>query len=200
MFNKKLFVTDICLFFISLFFFLIFSIGRNYFTNTTIQVCISFICVLSVILMMIFQYRKINRKINSIRIMNAFIPLALSIALYILYHLPVFGFIGTTGIQNGICGLFVFTLFSRFAFNLSEFLRINYGYTVTPSNLRANIEGRGAITGAYVIAKILKVYAIFVFVGGIAIAMFNAFFSVIDMSVPYQMIFLNKTMTEIFSK
>ena len=120
--RQKLFVTDICLFFISLFFFLIFSIGRNYFTNTTIQVCISFICVLSVILMMIFQYRKIN----SIRIMNAFIPLALSIALYILYHLPVFGFIGTTGIQNGICGLFVFTLFSRFAFNLSEFLRINY--------------------------------------------------------------------------
>ena len=68
MFNKKLFVTDICLFFISLFFFLIFSIEKNYFTNTTIQVCISFICVLSVILMMIFQYRKIN----SIRIMNAF--------------------------------------------------------------------------------------------------------------------------------
>ena len=87
MFNKILIVTDICLFFISLFFFLIFSIGKNYFTNTTIQVCISFICVLSVILMMIFQYRKIN----SIRIMNAFIPLALSIALYILYHLPVFG-------------------------------------------------------------------------------------------------------------
>ena len=196
MFNKILFVTDICLFFISLLFFLIFSIGRNYFTNTMIQVCISFICALSVVLIMIFQYRNIP----SISIMNAFIPLALSIALYIFYHLPVFGFIGTTGIQNGICGLFVFTLFSRFAFNLSEFLRINYGYTITPSNLRANIQGRGAITGAYVIAKILKVYAIFVFVGGIAIALFNAFFSVIDMSVPYQMFFLNKTMTEIFSK
>ena len=87
MFNKKLFVTDICLFFISLFFFLIFSIGRNYFTNTMIQVCISFICALSVVLIMIFQYRNIP----SISIMNAFIPLALSIALYILYHLPVFG-------------------------------------------------------------------------------------------------------------
>ena len=111
MFNKILFVTDICLFFISLFFFLIFSIGKNYFTNTTIQVCISFICVLSVILMMIFQYRKIN----SIRIMNAFIPLALSIALYILYHLPVFGFIGTTGIgypkryMRFVCFYVVFT-------------------------------------------------------------------------------------------
>ena len=87
MFNKILFVTDICLFFISLLFFLIFSIGKNYFTNTTIQVCISFICVLSVILIMIFQCRNIT----SISIMNAFIPLALSIALYILYHLPVFG-------------------------------------------------------------------------------------------------------------
>lgn len=198
MINKNFFVTDICLFFISLFFFLMCSIGRNYFTNTprTIQVCISLICALSIILIMIFQYRNIN----SISIINAFIPFALAIALYILYHLPFFGFIGTTGIQNGICGLFVFSLFSRFALNLSEFLKINYGYTITPSNLRANTQGRGTITGAYVIAKILRVYAIFIFVGGIAIAMFNAFFSVIDMSIPYQMIFLNRTMTEIFNK
>ncbi len=198
MINKNIFVTDICLFFFSLFFFLMCSIWRNYFTNLpmTIQVCISLICALSIILIMIFQYRKIN----SISIINALIPFILAIALYILYHLPLFGFIGTTGIQNGICGLFVFSLFSRFVLNLSEFLKINYGYTITPSNLRANTQGRGTITGAYVIAKILRIYAICIFVGGIAIAMFNAFFSVIDFSIPYQMIFLNRTMTEIFSK
>ena len=122
---------------------------------------------------------------------------ALSIALYGVYHLPVFAFIGEKGIQNGICGLFVFTLFSRFALNLSVYLKSNYGYVVTSSNLRANVQGRGAITSAYVMAKILKAFAIYIFLGGVFMAIFNAFMPVIDISTPYQMVFLHKTLAEV---
>ena len=101
------------------------------------------------------------------------------------------------GFQNGICGLFVFTLFSRFALNLSVYLKSNYGYVVTSSNLRANVQGRGAITSAYVMAKILKAFAIYIFLGGVFMAIFNAFMPVIDISTPYQMVFLHKTLAEI---
>lgn len=188
-------ITDLCLFAFAVGFFSVCSVLKNLFpvTASPVNICLSAVCALAVILLMLFQYR--GRQ--AVGVINISVSFALSIALYGVYHLPVFAFIGEKGIQNGICGLFVFTLFSRFALNLSVYLKKNYGYAVTSSNLRANVQGRGAITGAYVIAKILKVYAIFVFVGGIAIAMFNAFFSVIDMSVPYQMIFLNKTLAEV---
>ena len=141
---------------------------------------------------MLFQYRGKQ----AVGIINIIVSFVLSIALYGVYHLPVFGFIGAKGIQNGICGLFVFTLFSRFAMNLSVYLESKYGYAVTSSNLRA----KGTITGAYAITKILKIYAVFILLGGIAIAVFNAFMPVIDMSTPYQHIFLHKTLEEIVNQ
>lgn len=193
--SKSLLITDLCLLAFSVLFFSVCSIGKNLFPVTVsfVNIGISAVCSLAVILLMLFQYR--NRQ--SVGIVNIVIPFVLTIALYGIYHLPVFGFIGVKGLQNGICGLFVFTLFSRFALNLSVFLKSNYDYTVTSSNLRANVQGRGTITGAYVIAKILKIYAIFMLIGGIAIVMFNAFMPVIDMSTPYQTVFLHKTMADI---
>ena len=195
--SKTLLITDLCLFVFAVVFFFVCSVWKNLFpvTVSLINICLSAVCALAVILLMLFQYR--GRQ--AVSIINIIVSFALSIALYGIYHLPVFGFIGEKGIQNGICGLFVFTLFSRFALNLSVYLKSNYGYTVTPSNLRANVQGRGTITGAYVIAKILKIYAVFILFGGIAIAVFNAFMPVIDISTPYQMVFLHKTLAEIMN-
>ncbi|MEE0872472.1 MAG: hypothetical protein UIH27_03245 [Ruminococcus sp.] len=144
-------------------------------------------------MLMLFQYRSKQ----AVGIINIIVSFVLSIALYGVYHLPIFGFIGAKGIHNGICGLFVFTLFSRFAMNLSVYLESKYGYAVTSSNLRANVQGRGVITGAYVMAKVLKTFAIFIFLGGVFMAMFNAFMPVIDISTPYQIVFLHKTLAEV---
>lgn len=193
--SKTLLITDLCLFAFAVGFFFVCSVLKNLFpvTASPINICLSAVCTLAVILLMLFQYR--DRQ--AVGVINISVSFAVSIALYGVYHLPVFAFIGEKGIQNGICGLFVFTLFSRFALNLSVYLKCNYGYTVTTSNLRANVQGRGSITGAYVIAKILKIYAICVFIGGILIAMFNAFMPVVDISTPYQMVFLHKTLTEV---
>ena len=188
-------ITDLCLFVFAVVFFFVCSVLKNLFpvTASPINICLSAVCALAVILLMLFQYR--GRQ--AVGVINICVSFALSIALYGVYHLPVFAFIGEKGIQNGICGLFVFTLYSRFALNLSVYLKNNYGYAVTSSNLRANVQGRGAITGAYVIAKVLKTFAIFIFLGGVFMAMFNAFMPVIDISTPYQMVFLHKTMTEV---
>ena len=196
--SKSLLITDFCLFAFPVIFFSVCSIEKNLFSVTVspVNIGISSVCSLAVILFMVFQYR--DRQ--NVSVVNIVIPFVLMIALYGIYHLPVFNFIGVKGLQNGICGLFVFTLFSRFALNLSVNLKCNYGYTVTTSNLRANVQGRGSITGAYVIVKILKIFAICVFIGGILIAMFNAFMPVVDISTPYQMVFLHKTLKEIMSR
>lgn len=196
--SKPLLVTDLCLFAFAVVFFFVCSAWKNLFSVTAspVNICLSAVCALAVILLMLFQYRSKQ----AVGIINIIVSFVLSIALYGVYHLPIFGFIGAKGIHNGICGLFVFTLFSRFAMNLSVYLESKYGYAVTSSNLRANIQGRGAITGAYAITKILKIYAVFILLGGIAIAMFNAFMPVIDMSTPYQHIFLHKTLEEIVNQ
>ena len=192
--SKPLLVTDLCLFAFAVVFFFVCSVWKNLFpvTASSVNICFSAVCSLAVILLMLFQYR--GRQ--AVGIINIIVSFVLSIALYGVYHLPLFGFIGAKGIHNGICGLFVFTLFSRFAMNLSVYLESKYGYAVTSSNLRA----KGAITGAYAITKILKIYAVFILLGGIAIAMFNAFMPVIDMSTPYQHIFLHKTLEEIVNQ
>lgn len=196
--SKPLLVTDLCLFAFAVIFFFVCSVWKKIFpvTVSPINICISAVCSLAVILLMLFQYR--GRQ--AVGIINIIVSFVLSIALYGVYHLPLFGFIGAKGIQNGICGLFVFTLFSRFAMNLSVYLKSNYGYTVPSSNLRANVQGRSATTGAYTITKILEIYAVFILLGGIAIAVFNAFMPVIDMSTPYQHIFLHKTLEEIVNQ
>lgn len=193
--SKTLLITDLCLFVFAVVFFFVCSVLKNLFpvTASPINICLSAVCALAVILLMLFQYR--GRQ--AVGIINIIISFALSIALYGVYHLPVFAFIGEKGIQNGICGLFVFTLFSRFALNLSVYLKNNHGYAVTSSNLRANVQGRGVITGAYVMAKVLKTFAIFIFLGGVFMAMFNAFMPVIDISTPYQIVFLHKTLAEV---
>ncbi len=177
--SKTLLITDLCLFAFAVGFFFVCSVLKNLFpvTASPINICLSAVCALAVILLMLFQYR--GRQ--AVGIINIIISFALSIAL----------------IQNGICGLFVFTLFSRFALNLSVYLKSNYGYVVTSSNLRANVQGRGAITSAYVMAKILKAFAIYIFLGGVFMAIFNAFMPVIDISTPYQMVFLHKTLAEV---
>ena len=192
--NTSLLSTDLCLFAFAVVFFFVCSAWKNLFpvTASPVNICLSAVCSLAVILLMLFQYR--GRQ--AVGIINIIVSFVLSIALYGVYHLPVFGFIGAKGLHNGICGLFVFTLFSRFAMNLSVYLESKYGYAVTSSNLRA----KGAITGAYAITKILKIYAVFILLGGIAIAMFNAFMPVIDMSTPYQHIFLHKTLEEIVNQ
>ena len=192
--NTSLLSTDLCLFAFAVVFFFVCSAWKNLFpvTASPVNICLSAVCSLAVILLMLFQYR--GRQ--AVGIINIIVSFVLSIALYGVYHLPIFGFIGAKGIHNGICGLFVFTLFSRFAMNLSVYLESKYGYAVTSSNLRA----KGAITGAYAITKILKIYAVFILLGGIAIAMFNAFMPVIDMSTPYQHIFLHKTLEEIVNQ
>ena len=193
--SKTLLITDLCLFAFAVGFFFVCSVLKNLFpvTASPINICLFAVCALAVILLMLFQYR--GRQ--AVGIINIIISFALSIALYGVYHLPVFAFIGEKGIQNGICGLFVFTLFSRYALNLSIYLKNNHGYAVTSSNLRANVQGRGVITGAYVMAKVLKTFAIFIFLGGVFMAMFNAFMPVIDISTPYQIVFLHKTLAEV---
>ncbi len=187
--SKTLLITDLCLFAFAVGFFFVCSVLKNLFpvTASPINICLSAVCALAVILLMLFQYRG-RQAVGIINIIISFDG---------VYHLPVFAFIGEKGIQNGICGLFVFTLFSRFALNLSVYLKSNYGYVVTSSNLRANVQGRGAITSAYVMAKILKAFAIYIFLGGVFMAIFNAFMPVIDISTPYQMVFLHKTLAEV---
>ncbi len=164
--SKTLLITDLCLFAFAVGFFFVCSVLKNLFpvTASPINICLSAVCALAVILLMLFQYR--GRQ--AVGIINIIISFALSIALYGVYHLPVFAFIGEKGIQNG-----------------------------TSSNLRANVQGRGAITSAYVMAKILKAFAIFIFLGGVFMAMFNAFMPVIDISTPYQIVFLHKTLAEV---
>ena len=155
--SKTLLITDLCLFVFAVVFFFVCSVWKNLFpvTASPINICLSAVCALAVILLMLFQY--CGRQ--AVGVINISVSFALSIALYGVYHLPVFAFIA--------------------------------------SNLRANVQGRGVITGAYVMAKVLKAFAIFIFLGGVFMAMFNAFMPVIDISTPYQMVFLHKTLAEV---
>lgn len=187
MMNKKLFITDLILFFGAIILFCFFSVINNYFEKTSmiVDICISVICVLLILVLTVFNYRKVK----SVSKVNVLSPFVLMILLYGLYHLPLFDFIAKKGIHNGICGLFVFTLFSRFALNLEKNL----------SNNQAEIKSINSksltFTGTF--GKILKIYAIFILIGGIALALINAFFPVIDMSTPYQLVILQKSLAEI---
>ena len=94
--SKTLLITDLCLFAFAIGFFFVCSVLKNLFpvTASPINICLSAVCALAVILLMLFQYR--GRQ--AVGVINISVSFALSIALYGVYHLPVFAFIGEKGI------------------------------------------------------------------------------------------------------
>lgn len=179
--NKKLIIIDTITFAVSIV-FLIFTrlsyifIGDNF----VVTLIIAALTIITAIASMLYSYRKHTNDLGYINVIQCVLYFIL---LYIVYILPVFDFIGQKGVNNSVCIAFEFLFGAKYL--------IYFGYVIKSKNMKLMYNiGKNALTGTKDYYKFFLVLGTVGFVGGIISVIVNTVLPAIDMSIPYQMIFM----------
>lgn len=126
--------------------------------------------------------------------------------IFVLYHLPFFGFVGLKGVNNSIICIYLFSLYALFMYDLSYFVKAKYDKgsklksTISNSYSRFYLKSIKSINDnsfIYYLHTVLRYGSVFFVTASILIAVFNLIIPKMDWSAPYQMFFQHKTLSEI---
>lgn len=186
MINKKLLLQDIIVFIFGFLLMLIYSlIFRN--ENTIfVRTVFTFLSIIVSVYSLYISYKNVCNK----SFLYTIFPLICFCLFYVIYLLPCFGFIGHIGANNNICMIFEFMFGAKFVINISYFLNAKLA-------CKKVIVKNRVLHNRYDYSKLFRYFGIICFCVGIAEAIINIFINKIDMSTPYQLIFLHKSLFDI---
>lgn len=200
--NKKLLFVDVISFFVSIFILILVRVCNIFEVNDLMtNIVFTALTIIISVFSMLFVYKCDNKNKLGINIILCFVFVLL---LYLIYTLPIFDFVGQKGVSNSICMVFEILFGSKYLIYLSYVLNTkNVGASIRsneqlfkPHNISFSIV-KNSFNSNQRDYNFFRVLGVFVFIGGIIGAIFNAVMPVIDMSVPYQVIVLQKSLNEI---
>ncbi len=168
--NKKLLKFDTLFLGVGIILYILISISNSIFGNYNLIVSIIFtgLSIATAIFFMVISYKNVE----TVNFLNIVIPIICFVVLFIIYFIPMFGFVESKGVHNGISILLEFSFGARYLICLSYFLKFR------SRNVMLNIS-KNALNSTYNPYKFIYYFAIFLFVISIIAAIFNAFCHVI---------------------
>lgn len=176
--NKKIVLIDTLTFILGVVLLIAVKICCEFLGDSLpVRIIFSVIAISVSIISFIMSYKKCLKNVNGF---NVLICILMFLLFYIVYMLPVFGFLGVKGSNNSICLMFECTFgvkyITYFAYVLKSKSR-NDMYKI--SNKALNRK-----TDYY---KIIVVFAVILYVFAIIGTLINTFYPCIDMSTIYQL-------------
>lgn len=188
MINKKfhLLYKDIFVFMLGVLLMIIYSL---YFKNNDTILVRSVFTFLSIVISIYSLYLSCHY-ISNKTIIYTILPVLYFCLFYIIYLLPCLGFIGHIGVNNNICMVFESMFGAKFLINISCYFnqKLAYKKVVIKNNTLKN---------RYDYSRIVQYFVIIYFCSVILGALVNIFINKIDMSIPYQLLFLHKSLIDI---
>lgn len=151
---------------------------KTYGNNLPISIIFSVCSIAASIISVIILYKDGLKKVSGL---NILICIFMFLLFYVVYMLPIFGFLGVKGPNNSICWLFEFTFGVKY---------ITYFAYVLKSKSRNDIyhiNKKKALNRKSDYYKIIIIIAMIVYAGAIIGTLINTFYPFIDMSIIYQM-------------
>jgi len=176
---------------------------ETYIFNTVLVAVAIFLTIIAVIM-----YNKCVKqnytKPSPLRLILSFIS---PFIMFGLYHLPFLGFVGLKGVNNSIIGIYVFSLYGLFVYDISYFIKakyyagtrlksrniVNFSHSYSRSHL-GGVQNISKNNGTYYLHMILKYIAVFFILMSFFIAVFNIIFPKVDMSLFTEMNVFSKMM------
>lgn len=148
----------------------------SYFLNSVLV----FVCII-VSVLVVYQHNKVLR--SNIYFSDVILSFCLSMLLYGIYFIPVFGFYKLPGANNSIILIFVFVLYSLFLQEISALLSKSKKYS------DITINNRNTINIKWNFAIVLKYISYILMAASFLGAIFNIVVPKVDMSMPIDYFF-----------
>lgn len=143
----------------------------SYFLNSVLV----FVCII-VSVLVVYQHNKVLR--SNIYFSDVILSFCLSMLLYGIYFIPIFGFFKLAGANNSIVLIFVFILYSLFLREISTLL------SKRKNDSSIAINNRNTINVKWHFAIVLKYISYVLIAASFLGAIFNIVIPKIDMSMP----------------
>ncbi len=186
--NKRIAVIDVMTFAVCIILLILVKLCYIFVgNNLPISIIFSILAIGCSVISLAMPYKN---DINHLNFVNILICIFLFVLLYVVYLLPIFGFLGVKGPNNSICWLFEFTFGVKYITYFAYVLKsksINDIYNINKKALNRKPD----------YYKIIIIIAMIAYAGAIIGTLINTFYPCIDMSMIYQMYILQIPFKEI---